>query len=318
MGILRGNTRLLFEEHKRRPFSGAILELSRALVFLTLPEVQQIARHVGVEPSSVPKVLPSHDPRLAALDCIDDHTLFRMMGFTDVASVDISAYEGAEYIADLNRPFPPELHDRFDVVFDAGTLQHVFDIPQALANMHRAVRVGGRIIIGMGASHNHVDHGFYMFSPTLFYDYFAANNYEIDTARVLEFTHTWLAGRLYTSRWRVYDYTPGCLDHLSYGGFGHRQVALFFVATRKPESTGELAPQQSYFQRVWERPADTLHHVPARDEGMVTRFTTRLEKQLTKWVGKHSLLLSILLFVKHVAHAWRGPRPHRPPLVDRY
>ena len=318
MAILRGNARLLMEEHRRRPFGGSILQLGRALVFLTEPEIRQIFRRQGITPLPNVETLPSHDPRLAALGCIDDHTLFRLMGFSEVASVDISAYEGAEYIADLDEPFPPELQERFDVVFDAGTLQHVFDIPEALANMHRAVRVGGRVIIGMAASHNHVDHGFYMFSPTLFYDYFAANNYDIEVARVLEFTHTWLSSRLYTSRWRVYDYTPGCLDELSYGGFGHRQVALFFVATRKPESTCHVVPQQGYFRRVWENPEEALERAVPNDQGRVARATAHLEQSLTRMAEHNDPLLAVLLFVKHVVHALHRRSRRRPPLVGRY
>lgn len=318
MAILRGNARLLFEEHRRRPFTGSILELGRALVFLTEREVRHLARHSGVELSPVSEVLPSHDPRLAALRCIDDHTLFRMMGFSEVASVDLSSYERAEFIADLNQPFPEELRDRFDVVFDAGTLQHVYDIPEAMANIHRAVRVGGRIIIGMAASHNHVDHGFYMFSPTLFYDYFVANHYEIDVARAFEFTHTWLSGRLYTSRWRVYDYVPGCLDHLSYGGFGHRQVGLFFVATRRPDSTGDAVPQQSYFQRVWANPSIALHHVSAPEQSALSRLSTRTERWLARIAGSNALMITGLLAAKRVVGAIRGRDRHRPPLVGRY
>jgi SAM-dependent methyltransferase len=318
MAIVRGNAHLLMEEHRRRPFSGSVLELGRALVFLTETEARDIFRRHDVEPVSPAETLPSHDPRLAELECIDDHTFFRMLGFSDVASVDISDYEGSEYIADLDQPFPSELHNRFDVVFDAGTLQHVFDIPEAMANMHRAVRVGGRVIIGMAASHNHVDHGFYMFSPTMFYDYFAANNYEIEAARVCEFTHTWLGHRLYTSHWRVYDYTPGCLDDLSYGGFGHRQVGLFFVATRTPESTCDVVPQQSYFRRVWDDPARTLQHTESSDQGPVARATSHLEQSLARLAEHNSPMLAVLLFFKHLARAFHRRGRHLPPLVGRY
>jgi hypothetical protein len=90
------------------------------------------------------------------------------LGANDLAAMDGSDYEGADLLHNLNEPVPADLHERFDVVFDGGTLEHVFDIRTALRNYMSMVKVGGRLIV-LTMANNHMGHGFYQLSPTLFY-----------------------------------------------------------------------------------------------------------------------------------------------------
>jgi hypothetical protein len=85
-----------------------------------------------------------------------------------VVALDASAYEGAEIIHDLNKPIPDELAGKFDLVIDGGTLEHVFDYPTALQNAMRMLRVGGHLFL-ITPTNNQCGHGFYQFSPELFY-----------------------------------------------------------------------------------------------------------------------------------------------------
>src|SRR5437763_3852117 len=61
---------------------------------------------------------------------IDDIALFRALGFTSVESLDASDYEGADIVWDLNKAVPDSLKAKYDVVFDGGTSEHVFNFPQ--------------------------------------------------------------------------------------------------------------------------------------------------------------------------------------------
>ncbi len=249
MGIPRGTARLLLDEARERPFSGSLLELGRMAVYATREEVEDWARQQATPLAPVSGLELSHQPELAAAGCLDDKSFFRLLGCERVESADVSAWEGADHILDLNLPVPGELRGRFDTVFEAGTIQHVFDLPQVFANLHALLRDGGRVIHGMAPSTNHVDHGFYMFSPTLFHDFYAANGWRIEAEFFFEFFPYWFRGRFHSTPWKIRRYTPGCLDHLAYGGFGARQVGLFFVATKVPGATAERIPQQSYFAR---------------------------------------------------------------------
>lgn len=268
MGIPRGTVRLLLDEARERPFRGSLLELGRMSVYVTREELERWAREQQTKLAPIPlpgELALSHQPELAAAGCLDDRSLFRLLGCERVESADISDWEGADHLVDLNLPVPPELVDRFDTVFEAGTLQHLFDLPQVFANLHALVREGGRVIHGMAPSTNHVDHGFYMFSPTLFHDFYTANGWRIDAAYFFEFFPYWFRGRFHSNRWKIRRYTPGCLDPLAYGGFGARQVALFFAATKIAGATADRIPQQSSFARLPPRLAEGKEKNPAGD-----------------------------------------------------
>src|SRR5688572_24791577 len=58
--------------------------------------------------------------------------VFKALGAKNVYALDFSDFEGAQFVHDLNKPLPENLKQRFDIVYDGGTLEHVFHFPQAL------------------------------------------------------------------------------------------------------------------------------------------------------------------------------------------
>lgn len=101
--------------------------------------------------------------------------LFRLLGASEVAAIDASGYQGASIIHDLNEPIPEELHERFDLVFDCGTLEHIFNVPVALKGYMDMVRIGGHLILVLPAN-NLFGHGFCQFSAELFYSALSEEN----------------------------------------------------------------------------------------------------------------------------------------------
>ncbi|MBI5671103.1 MAG: hypothetical protein HZC41_24165 [Chloroflexi bacterium] len=101
--------------------------------------------------------------------------LLKLLGAQRVESLDYSPYEGATVIHDLNQPIPPELKETFDVVYDGGSLEHVFNFPVAVKNCMEMVKVGGHLILHTPAN-NYFGHGFYQFSAELFYRILAPDN----------------------------------------------------------------------------------------------------------------------------------------------
>ncbi|MDA0990567.1 MAG: methyltransferase domain-containing protein [Verrucomicrobia bacterium] len=94
--------------------------------------------------------------------------VLRMLGARDLHVMDVSDYEGADTLQDLNQPIPESLKSRFDVVCDGGSLEHVFNVPTALRNYMDMVVPGGSLFIHTPAN-SCCGHGFYQFSPDLFY-----------------------------------------------------------------------------------------------------------------------------------------------------
>ena len=101
--------------------------------------------------------------------------LLRILGASEVEAMDFSPYEGAQIVHDLNQPIPTEWHQRYDTIFDGGTLEHVFDFPTAIRNCMQMLKPGGRFI-SVTIPNNWCGHGFYQFSPELFYRVFAPAN----------------------------------------------------------------------------------------------------------------------------------------------
>lgn len=105
--------------------------------------------------------------------------LMTAMGAKRVDSIDASAYEHATIIHDMNDPIPSDMKGGYSLVIDGGTLEHVFNFPMAIRNCLEMVRPGGHFI-GVTPANNFFGHGFYQFSPELYFRVFAPENgYEI-------------------------------------------------------------------------------------------------------------------------------------------
>jgi hypothetical protein len=85
--------------------------------------------------------------------------MLRELGAEAPSALDASSYEEADVIADLNLKIPNELFGRFSLGIDGGTLEHVFDFPQAVRNVASLLQVGGHFLSINGAKY-FVGHGF--------------------------------------------------------------------------------------------------------------------------------------------------------------
>ncbi len=100
---------------------------------------------------------------------------FRLLGAQTIDSMDASAFEGASIVHDLNRPIDASLHERFSMIFDGGTLEHIFDVPRAIQNCMSMLSAGGSFI-QVAPANNFMGHGFYQFSPELLFQVFSSSN----------------------------------------------------------------------------------------------------------------------------------------------
>ena len=94
--------------------------------------------------------------------------VLRLLGASEIESIDASTYEQASIVHDMNQPIPETLKNRFTAVLDGGSLEHVFHFPRAIANCLEMVAVGGHFLAATPAN-NWMGHGFYQFSPELFF-----------------------------------------------------------------------------------------------------------------------------------------------------
>jgi hypothetical protein len=88
--------------------------------------------------------------------------LIGSFGAKRVDSFDYSDFEGCTYVADMNKPLTPPA--QYDTIIDSGTLEHIYNVPQALHNLSLLCASGGQILHILPAN-NQCGHGFWQFSP---------------------------------------------------------------------------------------------------------------------------------------------------------
>ncbi|MCD8533713.1 MAG: class I SAM-dependent methyltransferase [Verrucomicrobia bacterium] len=113
---------------------------------------------------------------------------WKYLGARQLITLDASDYEGATWVHDLNQPVDlSKFPDRFSTVCDIGTLEHVFNYPQALRNSLELVKPGGTFL-GFTTMNNYSGHGFYQFSPELFYRVLTPQNgFAIESVVAMEY-----------------------------------------------------------------------------------------------------------------------------------
>lgn len=111
----------------------------------------------------------------------DTEAVFKELGI-EATYFDIHASRGCEHVVDLNKDVS-WAGDKFDVVLDPGTLEHVFNIGQGFWTVRRLCRAGGHIIHTNPM--NAGNHGFWNLSPTVYADWYGQNGDKVIRAEIL-------------------------------------------------------------------------------------------------------------------------------------
>lgn len=176
---------------------------------------------------------------------------------SSVNSMDNSAYEQATLIHDNNRPIADDLKNRFDTVLDFGTLEHIFNIPQAFENCIAMCKTGGMILHCIPAN-NQCGHGFWQISPELFYSLYSPENGFRETDVFL------VSPNRPSEFFRVKKPANGQRATI------HSNIALIVAAfTRKVrDDIGTLNVQQSDYVTAWSD-QDHTHHSHRQSESRI-------------------------------------------------
>jgi hypothetical protein len=173
--------------------------------------------------------------------------LFNTWGFSESLALDVSDYEGAEVLFDLNRSdLPASLLDRFGLVINGGTLEHVFHVPNALYNISRMVKTGG-MIVHIAPLHNWVDHGFYQFGPTLFYDYYHQCDYPVLEAASFFYDVRSEVVAPQRTIWRADPAPPGSFGSGRAGTLGGAAGLLVMLVQKTADPSSSTTPIQSLY-----------------------------------------------------------------------
>ncbi len=233
MGINAEEAKLILALKKSRQIGDDILCLGRPEFFASQIQLAKIVKGFGLNwtKSELETIVKSAfaEPFLTAC------------GFNTIQSMDFSNYEGADVIHDLNLPIHSDLEDISSFVYDGGTLEHVFDVAQAFRNVLKLVKIGGTLCLSNPAN-GQAGHGFYQFSPELFFRLLEANGFaDIEI---------YLVAMLTPAKWfKVAD--PRTLGRRSQF-LTSEAVQIFVVANKQKNYEHFTIPQQSdYADLQW-------------------------------------------------------------------
>lgn len=170
--------------------------------------------------------------------------LLSHLGADVIHSFDVSAYEGATHIHDMNTPLPEKYKHTYTLVIDGGTLEHVFNIPIALRNCMEMLKNGGHYL-SITPTNNFMGHGFYQFSPELYFRVFSPENgFTMQYIMLCEL-------KAYAKWYRVTD--PLLLRRR--GTFTNTTPTYLFVLAQRVKECPILKdiPQQSDYERLWQQ-----------------------------------------------------------------
>ncbi len=179
MGLNAEILDMIVREAAYRPVKGTVLTLGRQTIYANQDQAKELLAKHGLKPAienasfdvSTRQTLRDGQSR------ISDTDFFRMLGANDVKALDVSDYEGAEIVHSLNEPIPDELEGICDFLVDGSTLDNIFDPPNALRNIARLLKPGGRCFLTNRSNAAEPGIAYVMFSAPWFFDYFVANNF---------------------------------------------------------------------------------------------------------------------------------------------
>jgi SAM-dependent methyltransferase len=242
MGIDLHNLALLAHAQDLGASFTRTIGIGRQAVFVDARELEQHRRL---------RALPvlREAPRAAGAPRYFEPLLQQWLAAERVDSVDASAYENATLLHDMNLPLPTTgvARGSYDAVLDFGCLEHVFDFPTAWRNCIDLCKVGGHVLHSLPAN-NLVGHGFYQFSPELFFNLYQEKN-------GFALRGLWFALKADPKHWwQVAD--PAAVKRRVTLRNAH-EVYLLVVARKIAEPGPLPAPQQSdYAQSEWLKSAD--------------------------------------------------------------
>lgn len=175
-------------------------------------------------------------------------TFFRRLGYSSVDSIDFSDFEGASIIQDLSKPLDPSLQERFDVIYDGGTCEHIFELPTAYRNLHAMLRPGG-VLIGHAPCNNWINHSFYQINPEMVYGFWEkALGYEIIHLRLQPLLPNFIDQVVTTTN----PNKTGVRPRLSAKPPMNSPIVLDFAVRKPLKATGETTAYQTDYVRKWD------------------------------------------------------------------
>lgn len=254
MGLPTPSLKFILKKSKQYNFSGPLLTLGNQDIYATQNDIKKWAKEENIQLSSPDKILYSTSsdvPKVnkEATDYIHAKTFFEFLGINKDNYYDIDKFDfdKPRIIHDLQCPIDSKFHNFFNLVIDSGTLEHIFDAKTAMENIAKVTRVGG-FVLQIIPAQNYLNHGFYQFSPTFFYDFYINNGFEIVESYLIEIRGA--SNRFYYYNQST-DYTGLFFNPTD-------RLANCFLVRKKKNVKKITVPDQFFYKKMSEDPESVV------------------------------------------------------------
>ena len=265
MGISVINAAMILNEHKYRPITGTVLTIGRQSVGLTAETADVMLRRMGVPKRDIQYQVDEQTVGVSrSLPYITQESFFAAFTDAKVASLDVSAYEKADVVCDMQGAIPSQYFGYADFIYNGSCLDNIFDAAAALRNMTLLAKPDGRIYsFEQGNSH---PTAYLKYSADWFMDYYALNEFADCKTYIVNTPNTLGTPLIPGTEAQsfplpsrspydviVYNYNPYVV-HASGNGYDCSSVELFSryeihcIAEKAKTSTHDRNPIQKHYR----------------------------------------------------------------------
>lgn len=162
------------------PSGAAVIDLGTQQLFCSgqIQAIEEIIRHFAATDAAVRKLEAYSAAQLN--DFADKGLLGDLLIACGFAYCALDIFEASHTtLFDLNvQSVDDEMRERFDLVTNLGTTEHIINQYQAMKSMHELARVGGLIYHDLPLAGYHT-HGYFSYNPLFFQHLAVANGYDI-------------------------------------------------------------------------------------------------------------------------------------------
>lgn len=247
MGVTKQALKMFLHESEHRLWEGELITFGKQTVGISNDTVLELFRKYGleVEPEKVTGKEFRDSQTRHSDQTIEDAQLFKLIGNINYNCMDVSDYEGANIIHNLNYPIDETLEGRFDIVYTGGCLDNVFNPVSLLINSTKLLKSGGRVF--HYESFKGLIGAYLYFSPEWFYSYYAVNDFR--DVKVYVCHQTQKGHNRFDYDTDIYLWKPDFTRQLDFDYFEaatNAQGILYcmVVAEKGESSTSEVMPIQ--------------------------------------------------------------------------
>jgi len=191
--------RIILKEHKRNPFHGNGLIVGRQTIRLTIEEARHMILEEGIELRNVEPKIDTDTRGGGSGNYISDASFFALFSDIKLTFLDVTDYENADIVHNLEDAPPAEFLNYFDFIWNGSCLDNIFDAGIAQKNTCKMLKQeSGRIMTMEIASPDF--EAYSMFSQAWFFDYYAINNF----AKFESYTCVFAQANIWTGPYKIY------------------------------------------------------------------------------------------------------------------